>query len=556
MAPHDITEEENPIRAADEESPLLGAAQEGKYTGGEGSGSGNSTVADEEQPLVAEELSFGRLAVVMGAIWTGVFLAALDTTVITTLLAPISSTFSSFSSISWVATGYLIANSALQPLFGRLTDIYGRQAGLLFCNVSFALGTLMCGFAQNEFVMIAGRVIAGAGGGGLTAISSIVCTDLVPLRKRGVFQGCGNIAYGMGAALGGLFGGLLQDSIGWRWAFYIQVPMIVVSTSLVMAYVHIPIKKTSEAKHKRVDYAGSFTLVTSLVLFLVALNTGGNVVPWNHPLIWISLPLSAVFLVAFVVIEKKIAKEPVIPMDLLVNRTVLCACLTNWFMVMSLFAIFFYCPIYFLLIGKSSTASGARLMPFAIGISIGSLSSGITMNKTGKYYLVGTLAMLLFNAGALSICLFTLQTPDFPQFFNFFLFGTGYGATLTVTLLALISAVDHSQQAVATSASYAFRATGSTIGATVGSAVFQNVVRRRLWEALGDSEEARKVIRSVLEDFDAVGRLEGVLKTKVEEAFMGALHAVFWVAFGFGVLALLCFLGVKENVLHKRLDRK
>lgn len=151
------------------------------------------------------------------------FLAAVDTTVISTLLAPISNSFSSFASISWVASAYLIANAALQPLFGRLTDIYGRGPGLVICHILFGAGTLMCGLAKNEYTMIAGRVIAGAGGGGMTTISSIVASDLVPLRKRGIVQGGGNISYGAGAALGGVFGGFIHDMIGWRWAFLIQV---------------------------------------------------------------------------------------------------------------------------------------------------------------------------------------------------------------------------------------------------------------------------------------------------------------------------------------------
>ena len=154
----------------------------------------------------------------------GVFLAALDGTVISTLLTPISSEFDSFSSLSWITTTYLIAQAAIQPLFGKMTDIYGRRQGLLFANSLFFIGTALCGFAKSEYVMIVGRIVAGAGGGGLFAVSSIVATDLVPLRKRGIVQGhvyptcvCspeltkyrgGNIAFGSGAALGALWGGL------------------------------------------------------------------------------------------------------------------------------------------------------------------------------------------------------------------------------------------------------------------------------------------------------------------------------------------------------------
>lgn len=135
--------------------------------------------------------------------------------------------------MSWLASAYLIANAALQPLSGRLTDIYGRKAGLIFSNVFFAAGNLICGLARHQWVMILGRVVAGMGGGGLNTISSFVASDLVPLRKRGIYQGFGNICWGLGSGLGGVFGGWVHDRWGWRVAFLCQIPLILVSGILV-----------------------------------------------------------------------------------------------------------------------------------------------------------------------------------------------------------------------------------------------------------------------------------------------------------------------------------
>ncbi|KAI5852836.1 major facilitator superfamily domain-containing protein [Morchella snyderi] len=543
----------------DETSPLLGgvpvAADNAPERVAGSNGCGDAEPLKDGDADLPKELSLAKLTVVMLAVWSGVFLAAVDTTVISTLLAPISSSFSSFASISWVASAYLISNAALQPLFGRLTDIYGRRSGLVICNILFAAGTLMCGLAKNEYTMIAGRVIAGAGGGGMTTISSIVATDLVPLRKRGIVQGGGNLSYGAGAALGGVFGGFIHDCIGWRWAFLIQVPFIIVSTIMVAMFVRIPIKKSNIARHRRIDYAGAFTLVMSLVLLLIALSTGGNILPWTHPLILVCLPLSVVFLFAFGYIEKNVAQEPIIPVGLLGDRTVLAACMTNWFMVMSVFSLYFYCPIYFMVRGQSSTDAGLRLTPFAAGISVGSLSTGIAMNRTGHYYKLGLLAMLVYNSGVAAICTFNLNTPLFPQFFNFFVFGCGYGGVLTVTLLALIAAVGRKDQAVITSASYAFRSTGSTIGATVGSAIFQNVLKRRLVTYLGNGEEARRIIGQVRERFDAIDSIPGEYVGRVRGAYMDALHAVFYASLGMGILAMVCAAWMREHKLHKTLDR-
>lgn len=186
----------------DETTPLLGdnsalEANSNKPINEADSGSddGDST-GDGEITVVADELSTTRLVVIFGTTWVGVFLGAIDASIIATLSAPIASEFQSLSLLSWIATAYLIANAACQPLSGRLTDIFGRGPGLVFSNVLFSLGNLICGVAKNEQTMILGRVVAGIGGGGLMSISTFLGSDLVPLRKRGVVQGLGNIFYG------------------------------------------------------------------------------------------------------------------------------------------------------------------------------------------------------------------------------------------------------------------------------------------------------------------------------------------------------------------------
>lgn len=221
MAEHHVTEE--PVS---EFSPLLGEGNTKVTPDAKASHRGDTDYAHENQdendiPL-ADEPGTGKLLLVMGSIWLGTFLAALDSTIIATLSAPISASFDSLSLLSWLASAYFIANAALQPLSGRLTDILSRRTGLIFSNVFFAAGNLICGLATSEWVMIFGRVVAGMGGGGLNAISTFVGSDLIPLRRRGVWQGFGNISFGVGAGLGGIFGGWINDTWGWRKAFLIQ----------------------------------------------------------------------------------------------------------------------------------------------------------------------------------------------------------------------------------------------------------------------------------------------------------------------------------------------
>ncbi|KAJ9667266.1 hypothetical protein H2201_002467 [Coniosporium apollinis] len=538
----------------DEQSPLLN-----KHLPNPDNGAAEQQAEDQDVhgTPIAKEPTTKELVITLCSIWVGVFLAALDSTVIATLSAPISTSFNSFTLLSWLASAYLIANAALQPLAGRLTDIFSRRAGLIFSNIFFAAGNLICGLAKSEWVIIFGRVVAGMGGGGLFAISTFVASDLVPLRKRGLWQGFGNICFGLGSGLGGVFGGWINDVWGWRVAFLVQVPFVVVSGILICFTVHIPVKEKNVSRIKRVDFLGAFTLVVTLVLLLLGLNSGGNVVSWTHPLVLTSLPLSAVFLLIFIYVEDGVASEPIIPVRLLLNRTVASACLTNWFTTMSVFALLYYGPIYFQVRGLSTTGAGARLIPQSVGAAVGSLGSGLIMRATGRYWLLNAITEgILVLSFALVAATFDLNTPAVPPFIYFFLGGLGYGGMLTVTLLALISAVDHEHQAVITSASYAFRSTGSTIGITIASAVFQNVLKKELWERFGDRKDAAGVIGRVRDSLDEVRHLPPEWKLGVLETYMDALRAVWWTMFGISLLGALISLLMREHVLHKNLARR
>ncbi|KAL4922448.1 major facilitator superfamily domain-containing protein [Aspergillus aurantiobrunneus] len=525
--------------------------------GGESVSEQTPLLADQPQPLVEDqEPSTKRLILILCSIWVGVFLAALDITVVATLTGPISSSFDSLSLLSWLATAYLISTAACQPLSGRLTDIFSRKAGLIFSNVIFAAGNLICGLAQRQWTIILGRIVAGVGGGGLTVIATFVTSDLVPLRQRGVWQGIGNICFGLGSGLGGVCGGWVNDRLGWRWAFLIQVPFVVVSAILVAFTVNIPAKDTHKDKLKRVDFLGAITLVTALVLLLLGLNTGGNQLPWTHPLILTTLPLSAVVLGVFIYIEANIASEPVIPVRLLLNRTVLSACLTNWFLTMNVFGLLFYLPILFQVQGLSTTAAGARLIPQAIGTSIGSLGPGALMRSSGRYKIYSHVTMLFLVASSALICTLQLNTPTILPIIYFLLSGTAYGSMLTITLVAIISAVDHEHHAVVTSASYAFRSTGSSIGVAVASSVFQNIFKSGLWSRFGEREHAREVIARLRDSLEEIRKAPTDWIPGILDAYMDSLRATFVTLLGLAVLGALVSIAMREHRLHSNIARR
>jgi MFS family permease len=410
-------------------------------------------VQEEETTIIAEEVSTTRIVLILGTTYVGVVLGAIDSTIVATLSAPISSEFQSLSLLSWLATAYLISNAACQPISGRLTDIFGRGPGLVFSNVVFGIGNLICGLAQDEVQMIAGRVIAGIGGGGLMAISTFLASDLIPLRQRGIVQGIGNICYGSGAMLGGIFGGLLNDhtKLGWRLAFLIQVPPVFLSAIAVAFLVRVPPKQSDKSYLARIDYVGVLLTISFLVLLLLGLNSGGNIVPWLSPLPLISIPLAFVMFGGLVWWELR-ATQPILPVRLLFSRTPLAACLCNLFCTMAMLCGVFYAPLYLQVIGHTSTQAGLMILPSPIGVAVGSIFTGFYMRKTGRYLGIGIVSLLIFVAG---YCCFNGLNEHGPQWLvalAFGLVGIGYGGHLTTTLLACIASVDHSQQAVVTSA--------------------------------------------------------------------------------------------------------
>ena len=485
---------------------------------------------------------------------------SIDSTIVATLLVPISSSFSSLKSLSWIGSAYLIGQSVTQPLSGRLTDIFGRREGLLLCNFIFGLGTLLCGLAPSQEVLIAGRTIAGLGGGAMVTISMFVAGDLVPLRKRGVLLGIGNIIIGVGSGIGGLLGGWINGLAGWRVAFLVQVPFVILGTVMVFFTVKIPIKKTQRSALKRVDYLGSLVLTCALVLFLLGLNTGGNMLPWTHPLVLTALPLSLLFLLTFIYIEDKTALEPIIPIRLLLNRTVASACLSYWLVFMAYYALTYYLPIYLQLLGHSPLEAGLRFIPCSAGSGVGSFIAGLVMRMTGKYYYADKVShALLVLSTALAATTLNAETPPFYPFLYLGLFGLGLGGILITTLIALVSTVPQDHQAVVTSAGFAFRSTGSVIGIAVASSAFQNLLRVKLQRSIAGGSsgaDADKIVEAIRENLDEIGRLPEYLREAVRRDYMEAVQGVFGVVCGFAVLAAVASLFIREHVLHGNIERR
>lgn len=478
-----------------------------------------------------------------------------------TLAAPIATSFNSLQTLAWLATAYLIGQASAQPLSGKLTDIYSRRSGLIISNVLFGLGNFLCGCSSKEWMMILGRFIAGIGGGCLITLATIVASDLIPLRRRGLWQGTGNFFWGIGNGLGGVVGGYFNDKMHWRWAFWVQVPLSAFSLIMMLSNFDQPQLKRSritslDVRFARVDLLGCLLLVATMTSLLLGITAGGNIVPWDHPLVLVSLSLAVVLLCGFIYTEQKVAVEPILPLHFLKNRNVLCGCLTLWLHHMTTFSTLFNLPLFFRIRGVSTAKAGGALFPLSVGFVLGSLSAGAVTVKTGRYRNLLWFVMLLMIMASISASVSGERSPLWLPLVGLGLLGFALSAVLTVTWLAMTSVVEPQDQAVVTSLSFVFRATGSVVGIAIVSAIYQNVLEKTLWARLGQFDSTKDLIHVVKHDLDAISTLPSNIQTIVKGCFFFfALRVSFLSTTMAAVLAFLSGVLIKETKLHTTLSQ-
>ncbi|CAN6640260.1 vacuolar basic amino acid transporter 1 [Trichomonascus vanleenenianus] len=523
-----------------------------------------------------------RVVVILATMYVGVFFVALDGTVVTSLLSHIASDLKELQRVEWIATGYFVACAAVQPVYGKLSDIYGRKNVLVFCNIVIGLGCLLCGVAVNLEQLVLGRVVAGIGGGGVLSVSTIAQSDMIPLRSRGILQGVFSLCFGIGAGLGGVVGGFMSERYGWRSAFNVQVPSILVSAALLMVcFTHDNVKKqgqtpllgeesvsygtTDSSKEaqgllnknhlRRIDFLGCVALVSSLLLLMFAISLGGRQLPWTSPIVLGLLSGAAVVAGLFVYVELYVAKEPVIPVQLFADRTVMASSLANFFIVMAIYGVLFFVPVRFIsVMGMSPTEVGQRLFSNFIGVALGSFFAGFYMSRTGRYYWCGVVSSVILLTGVFMLIHYRLTMPESMQYLSLLLNGFGYAAMLTVMLLALIAAVPHEFQAGATSIQFSFRGIGSTLGVSVASSIFQINLSEQL-HARVNGPLANDVISRVMSSVEAIRSVPDEYQSAVIASYEYSTRMVLIACFVQGIIMLFFALLMKEHKLHSTIER-
>ena len=408
----------------------------------------------------------------MAGVMIAMFLSALDQTVVSTALPRIIADLGGFDRYTWVSTSYLVASTAVLPIVGRLTDIYGRKWFIVAAIVVFLIGSVLAGLSQTMNQLIVFRAIQGLGGGSIMAIAFVAVGDLFPPAERGKNQGYVASVYALSSILGPILGGLITDQLSWNWIFYINLPLGI--PLIVLFIFYFPQVRLEPARHK-LDVLGVVTLILSVVPLMLALSWGGVQYSWGSPQVAGFMALSLVMVLLFIFIETR-AEQPIVPLHLFKNRVLSSSLIAVFFTGFAMFGGIIFVPLYAQgVLGQSATSTGTIMTPMMLGMVVGATLSGQALSRLGGHYRTqGLVGLSILVVGLFLVSRMTAETSFPVALFNLIVMGFGLGTTFPTYTIAIQNSVSHRFMGVATSAAQFFRSMGGMLGLAVLGSVLTN----------------------------------------------------------------------------------
>ncbi|KAK7036119.1 MFS drug transporter [Favolaschia claudopus] len=443
------------------------------------SGTATPRAAEVELTDQTNRLPFKRLLPIFLGLALCVVVSTLDSVIVATAIPTISSAFNAGSVVSWVPSAYLLTSTCFQPLYGRFSDIFGRKSALCLAMSLFMVGNLLSGFSKTIIQLIVFRGFAGAGGGGLVSMMQIVVSDIVSLRERGKYQGIIGGVVAIGYAIGPVIGGALAQNVGWRWCFWVTIPVSFVATCVVVFILPLkPVHGDIRRKLLAVDYVGTLLTLAGCTLLMLPLIWGGVIFPWKSSIVLAPL-LSGLLVVAiFCFWEWKGARLPIVPMYIFKHSTVTGVFISMFVNGFVFFSTLYYLPQFFqVALGYDPLHAGLFLIPVLVLQIVASWISGILVSRTGRYRTIINVGFSVWSIACGCISTVRPGTPKAVLVIFMVLAGVGAGQTMQTTTVAVQASVSRRDMSVVTAMRNFIRLLGGTLSLAVASTLINNKLR-------------------------------------------------------------------------------
>ncbi|KAG0230762.1 hypothetical protein BGW41_002398 [Actinomortierella wolfii] len=547
----DIVPHSDTVVNGDKESldtSSLGATKNSQQSNSNGEEQGETE--QEILSKVVTTLPLRQLAPAFLGVALAMLMAALDNSIVSTALPKIGTEFKASNKVELVFTCYVITFNAFQGLYGRFSNVLGRKVTFFMAIAIFVLGSILSGVSRSIDMFLACRAVTGIGAGGIFSLSNIVIADLVSIRDRGKFQGFISAVFAISALTGPVLGGAFVDKVTWRWCFYIQAILAAITVPTLAITLKLPAPKGNIwSKLLRIDWLGTFFMAVLTVFILLPTNLGGNLFPWNSAAVITLYALVVPAIVAFLFVEARVAKEPIVPPYLWRNHNVVTLLTLNVFMGMTFWSLMFYLPIYFQIVeGETATSAGLTMIPLEAGIFISSNLCGWLVSRYGQYrpYILGGTSIACIGIGLCQVLI--SSNSKAVQVVILFFCGLGIGNLFPCLIVAIQASVERKDLATVSALHNYFRMTGSGFGVAICGALFHNQLHSKLVASAIPDDYANLARQSA----QRIREIPDMYRGVVELLYLQSMRTVFWALIPMsGMMVLLTLL-----IRHVRLNAK